>query len=390
MKKILFLMKYPICLKENLKKKFDGQMNACVRLGYEVWYIEWDGEYFYIVCKNTKKKEKIFPCKTVISIEKYYHSLYFIDLYRAGCRILKKKQFDYIYMRFMVFFSPVVKMVTRRGKNTKLIMEIPSYPFEDEYRKEKRFLRKLGFKLSNHYRKKVFSEVDLFTLCGKPSNGFAYGKPALNIINGIDVDNIPLRKPRLDEKEVHILLLASMCNWHAYDRMIEALKTYQSDKIIRFHFVGEDGDGSLKEWKRMVEEYGLTEKILFHGALYGAQLDEMIDTSDIGIGTLGLYRNNASNGATLKAREYMSRGLPFVFAGYDQAIGEDFPYVMRVSNDDTPLVMEKVIEFAIKFKNCEAIPSYMREYAREHMSWDGEFRKIFSGLKGERGSDKKE
>ena len=48
MNKILFIMKYPTCLDENLKRKFNGQMNACIQLGYEVWFIEWNGKYFFL------------------------------------------------------------------------------------------------------------------------------------------------------------------------------------------------------------------------------------------------------------------------------------------------------------------------------------------------------
>lgn len=377
MEKILFLMKYPTCLHENLKNKFDGQMNACVRLGYEVWYLEWDGASFYAICKNTQTKEKVLSCKTIMGKTRYYHTQYFIDLYRAGCRLLKKEAFHYIYMRNMMFFPPAISMRNKTGSQTKWILEIPSYPFEAEWEAEKRVLRRLGLQISDHYRKKIFSKADMFVICGEPVKGLAYGKPAINVINGTDVENLPIRIPKGNKKEIHILLLASMCFWQAYDRMIEAMKEYKGKEAVKLHFVGNDGDGSLKIWKEMAENYGLTERIIFHGALYGRQLDEMVDQADIGIGTLGLYRKGSNEGATLKVREYMSRGLPFVYAGNDQAIAEGLEYVLQVPNDDTALDMEAIVAFAKKLKAAGKIPERMREYAREHMSWDSEFEKIF-------------
>ena len=130
------------------------------------------------------------------------------------------------------------------------------------------------------------------------------------------------------------------------------------------------------EWKASAKDKGLTGHIFFHGALYGQPLDEMIDQADIGIGTLGLYRKGSNEGATLKVREYMSRGLPFIYAGNDQAITENLEFALQVPNDDTALDMKQIIEFAKKFKNADQIPGRMREYAREHMSWDSEFEKI--------------
>lgn len=379
--KILFVMKYPTCIDENLKKKFDGQMNACINLGYEVWYIEWNGKFFFLKCKNTNKIKMVFRQNSILKKRFYYHTQIFVDLYLVIYFILKREKFDYIYMRSMPPVPPAVKMVKKISKNSKLIIEIPTYPIENEYGKEKRWIRKFCFKLLDNSKKSIFSKADLLTLCGEKVEGTAYGKPAINFSNGIDIDNIPIREPNLHNNEIHILLLASMCYWQAYDKIIESLASYNGKENIILHFVGNDGDGSLKKWKVLVEEFELKKNVIFHGALYGNDLDGIVNISDIGVGTLGLYRKDLEGASTLKVREYMSRGLPFIYAGVDPAVSEDCPYVLRIPNNKTPLNMEVIVEFANKFKDCTDIPYQMREYAKKNMSWTTEFSNILDKVK---------
>lgn len=46
MKSILFIMRYPLEEKHHLKQKFDGQMAACVNLGYQVKHFAYDKKMF--------------------------------------------------------------------------------------------------------------------------------------------------------------------------------------------------------------------------------------------------------------------------------------------------------------------------------------------------------
>lgn len=383
MKKVLFITKYPTCIPENLKRKFDGEMNACVRLGYEVWYMEWDGVKFTLCCLNTHERKNVITVKPK-NLERYYHTKYFLDLNRACCKILNNEKFDYVYMRYMPMFPSTVNLAKKiKKRQVPFMMEIPSYPVESEEKKDLHIRRRLFFLISQIFRKSVFSNVDLFVLCGKEENGYAYGRPALNIYNGVDVHSVPLRVPNIEQKKVHILLLASMSFWQGYDRMIYALSQYKDKENVILHFVGNDGDGSLARWKLLAEELDLKNQIVFHGALYGSDLDEIITLCDIGVGTLGLYRRNNVPGATLKVREYMSRGLPFVYSGEDVALKSEYEYAFQVSNDDTPLDMQEIVNFANKMKNRMEIPSKMREFALKHMSWEKEFERIFITIDGQ-------
>lgn len=387
---ILFLMKYPTCLPETLKRKFDGQMNACINLGNTVWYIEWDGARFLLVNKSTGEKTELLRVKPVLSLEKYYHTLFFIDLYRAANKALRICKFECVYMRSMPVFPPLGRFARNLEKNgIFFIDEIPTFLANNkkEVRETDGLIRKLGTKASSALASTVQKHVNLFTAIGDDTHGTLHNKPAMNIDNGISVSTIPTRCPDLVDDTLNFLLLASMCFWHGYDRIITSLKTYSGDKKIKFHFVGNDGDGSLAKWKALASDLAVDEYVEFHGAIYGEALDEFINTMDVGIGSLGLYRNGLETASILKAREYMSRGLPFVYSGTDPMIDETLPYVMRVSNDDSNIDIKALAEFAEKTRTLNNVPEEMRKYAKSNMSWETQFERTFEKMSSLRGGE---
>ena len=382
MKRIFFLMKYPTCVPETLKRKFNGQMNACIQLGYEAWYLEWNGEAFQLACMNTGEKKHVMNVTQKLPKEKYYHTLYFIDMYRAAIRAIGMQAFDKLYIRFLPTFPPAVRFVKlAKKKGITIIQEIPTYlgKGNDDGSEQPGLVRRAALKASNAYAQLAQRKMDFFTVIGVDAGGRFCGKPAMNINNGIDVTAIRMRKYQLQEDGLHMLLLASMCDWHGYDRMIESLKHYKGDEKITLHFAGNDGDGSLAKWKQLAE--GM-ENVVFHGGVYGETLDELINGMDLGVSSLGLYRIGLELGTVMKGREYMARGLPFVYAGEDPTIEKGHPHAMQVPNDDTPIDMNEVVAFAKRMRADKDAAQSMREYARKHMSWEMEFERILGAADG--------
>lgn len=382
MKSIFFLMKYPTCVPETLKRKFNGQMNACIQLGYEAWYLEWDGKAFSLVCMNTGEKKHVMNATQRLPQETYYHTLYFIDMYRAAIKAIGMHAFDKLYIRFLPTFPPAVRFVKlAKRKGITIIQELPTYLGQgnDDGSVQPSFVRRAALRLSNAYARLAQRKMDFFTVIGVDAGGSLYGKPAMNINNGIDVTAIRQRDYQPRQDGLHMLLLASMCDWHGYDRMIESLKHYRGDEKITLHFAGNDGDGSLAKWKQLAEDM---ENVIFHGGVYGEELDEMINQMDIGVSSLGLYRIGLELGTVMKGREYMARGLPFVYAGDDPTIIRDHPHAMQVPNSDALIDMESVIAFAKRMREQNDAASSMREYARANMSWEMEFERIFKAVDG--------
>ena len=122
--------------------------------------------------------------------------------------------------------------------------------------------------------------------------------------------------------------------------------------------------------------------MVFHGGVYGDDLDRMINSMDLGVSSLGLYRIGLELGTVMKGREYMARGLPFVYAGEDPTIEAGHPHAVQVPNSDAPIDMEEIVAFAKRMRAEKDAAQSMREYARSHMSWEMEFERIFDAVDG--------
>lgn len=373
MKSILFIMRYPLHEKHHLKQKFDGQMQACVKLGYQVYHFGYDQDTVYLIDVNHNTKEIIQ--KTHFGKSTKYRSTFgFIDLFSSLKTVSLIKSFDYAYMRSKTVEKKAVDAVNLlKEKGCKFIIEIPSYMSNEEVLGIK---RKAIVSVTKGWGKKITELADLYTLIGADCGGKYQGRPAMNIENGINIDTIPMRK-HIQQEKIHLLALASMRKWHAYDRLIKGFADYQGDERIVIDMVGGDNDGSLAEWKQLADNLHVSDRVFFHGPKFGDDLTKMFEICDAGVATLGLHRNGLTKGAVLKTREYMARGLPFIYGYEDPAIDDGFPFTLRFPADESPIDYNKVVEWMKKVNAVSNVSEQMREYARNHMSWEIIFRKIF-------------
>ncbi|MEA5013571.1 MAG: glycosyltransferase [Candidatus Limiplasma sp.] len=361
----LFVMKYPLHLRENLKGKFDGQMAAVRALGHKACCVGWDREGLWLVGEGSRE----LLCKSPFTrLPGYGHTLIFVDLMRAVDKVLENRKVDLLYWRYMPTFGNAPRtMRAFKAQGGKLVMEFPTFPREEENRRS--LLRRPVFAYADRILSKLSPLVDLYTAIGQPCGGEIDGRPAMDIVNGVDVEGLPLHAPNPGEEAVHLLALASMAGWHGYDRILRSMAAHQGPEKVYLHLVGGDGDGSLAAWKGLAGELGLEERALFHGPLYGPELDARVADCDVGIGSLGMFRFGLQNGMTLKLREYMARGLPFVYAVDDPAIPDNPRFCLRVPNEESPIDLGEIVAFALEAKRDEGAPGLMREHARRHMSW---------------------
>lgn len=375
MAKVLFIMKYPLEDAYSVKNKFDGQMRAARMLGHDVYFVAYDHKHTYLIHGEEKK---ILKNIWFGNWKIYIHTKAFWDLFTSVSKALKTERFDVVYMRRCPLCYTGYRMCRRiTDSGAKLVEEIPTYPGREG---QPTFLRRIYLEYSRYWWRKVHPKLTMYTLIGEHADSIGE-IPALNIENGTDVDLFALRQPKPEEK-IHLLALASMCRWHGYDRLIQGLAEAPEDirSGVIVDMVGDAGDGSLHEWKAMVEQLGLQEQVRFHGNKQGEELTAFFNSADIGVCSLGLYRVGFSSGSILKLREYVSRGLPFVCAGEDPSIPGDAPYALQIPNDDSPVDMVPVIDFAKKMRQMPEIPAQMRQYAKENMTWTAQMQKVFSAL----------
>lgn len=377
MSKVLFVMKYPLEEDYSVKGKFNGQMNAARELGHDVYFMAYDHNGVYLIHGNEQKMIKRIKFG---NSKHYIHTKAFFDLYYGVIQALQTEHFDMAYVRHAPLSLIGALMCLKLQKSgCKIIVEIPTYPPEKE--KQTTLLRTLYIKYSSFCWRIASRFISLYALIGETADSYN-GVPAINIDNGIDVDSVSNRHPCYDDKRVHLLAVASMSVWHGYDRIITsiaALSNEDKDHII-FDMVGGEGDGSLNKWKQMVKDLGVEKQVVFHGRRTGEALDQFYEGADIGICSLGMYRIGFESGSILKLREYTARGLPFVYAANDPALPSEQEFCMKVPNDNTPIDVKQLIEFALALREKPDIPAVMRGYAKQIMSWEGQMRKVFDSL----------
>ena len=373
MKNLLFLMRYPLEEAYNLKQKFDGQLQSAVNLGYNVFHIAYDKKNVYLINVNNKTKEKI--CSKTFGFLNIYRSTFgFYDLFRALKKAMKSIKFDCIYMRTKIVSSTAINAFKKhKAQGGKLIVEIPSYGSKE---KALSVFRIVIQKLLSIWQNKLPEYVDLYTIIGTDSLKEHNGKPAICISNGVCLENYPIHNHE-SNGELHILALASMRSWQGYDRLIKGLANYKGGTPVYIEMVGNDGDGSLEEWEKLSVDLGVSQFVNFHGALYGDDLTNAVNTCDIAAATLGLHRKSSGNASVLKVREYMARGIPFFYSYDDSALTGDEPFALRIEGNENPVDIDALIKFNEKFSDKSVITKQMRDFAQENMSWEAQLNKAF-------------
>lgn len=380
-KKLLYIVRYPLYEGFHLKQKFDGQLNAFRQLGYQTLFIGFDKQSFYLI--DDEKKTVIG--KTRFWIPNYFHTFVYIDLYKAAMKAVQQNHIDIAYYRSAPAFRKTYAMEKCLNTNyCKLIVEIPTYT-PDVKETDLSLPRKVFKSYSDVWSKKTETLPDLYVFMGDGNLKSFHGVPAIRIENGIDPDLMPTRKPVNEQDTIHILALSSMNYWHGYDRLINSLAEYKGTPKVILHLVGDNDGGCLAQWKELVQKNNLGNNVVFHGPLFGEDLNAIFNLCDIGVNSMGMYRKGFEDTSELKTREYISRGLPFVSSVYDVVLdGLDKDLWYQISNDDTIPSMEGIVQFALKVKADNTAKDRLHEYAVRTMTWKAQYEKVFARLEGEK------
>lgn len=203
-----------------------------------------------------------------------------------------------------------------------------------------------------------------------------FNKPHITIGNGIDVKSVKVRKPpSFTGKELRLLCVASVGPWHGLDRMLKGLALYKGKAKIQLYVAG-DGGKELQKLKTLVKDLMLEDNVVFTGFMSGSALDDLFNLSHIAIGTLGMHRKKMKEGSILKAREYCARGIPFLYDCSDADFPYDFPYILKVPADESPIDVEEIIQFAGKVYSDPEHYLRMRAYAEKKLDWSVKMKRL--------------
>lgn len=362
MKKVLLVLRHT---KEQYDSdtKYIGISKGFLNLGYEVYrtYIDKDK----IILSNGKTDKiigKMLPGK-----EKLVRNS---SLYLAVLKVVREERFDLCYIR-SIPTTPLYLMMVKRIKATgcKIMVEIPTYPKTGELHSDK-FYRKAVRNLLDLLEKKTIKYITLYLLLGEKADNYI-GCPAINIENGADIECFNKKKWKSD-KSFHMVFIGKVARWHGVDRVIRGLAQYYKDnpdELVYFHIIGNDADGTLKQCRNLVADYNLGDYVLFEGPKYGSDADAYFDISDIAIASLGDHRRKINNISLLKIKEYMARGIPFVYSMDDNMLKENYDFCIKIPKDDSIVNIHEIVAFSRTIDKSN-VTDRMRKICKDDMGWE--------------------
>lgn len=358
MKKVLFLIFHGFDPNNGISKKISYQVDAFKKCGMNV-------HLCYMDEKDTKKR--IIDGDVIAD---YGNGLLSKILKRtdfsAISNYVKKNQIDLVYIRSNhnanLFTINMVKKMKAYG--AKVVMEIPTYPYDIEYKAQGISRQIFQDKIFRNQLAKFLDAIVTFSDFDK-----IFGQRTIKISNGIDFDSVKMKTTINDtSKELNLIGVAEIHEWHGFDRIVRGLADYYSkpqDYLVEFHVIGYFFSKETEdEFRKIISDNHMENYVILYGKKHGTELDNLFDKCDFGIGSLGRHRVGIDKIKTLKNREYAARGIPFIYSETDSDF-DPKPYVLKAPADESPIEIQRIIDF---YKRNTMSPIEIRESITD-LSW---------------------
>lgn len=288
-----------------------------------------------------------------------------------------KNQINLVYIRSDHNANPFTIRLARKIKKAGIhvVMEIPTYPYDQEYVS---FNRKIQLLVDQCFRKRLAKYVDRIITFSNHKTIF--GTPTIQISNGIDFDDIPMKQHVNDtSQEIHLIGVAEIHFWHGFDRLLKGLANYYNTSPqykVYFHIIGDFfTQREREECMSIVKENHLAPYVILHGRQTGKDLDLLFEQCDFGIGSLGRHRSGITHIKTLKNREYAARGIPFVYSEIDDDF-ENMPYIMKIPADESIVNITTILSF---YNQLHTTPQTIRN-SIQSLSWNNQMKKVIDAI----------
>ena len=288
---------------------------------------------------------------------------------------------QFVYARCFQNANPFLIRLFKRIKQLgiKSVTEIPTYPYDEEFVGFPYFSGRFWLRFDKIYRDALYQQMDAIVTFSDADTIF--GQRTI-ISNGVDFDSIPLHDYHVpSDASIHLIGVAEVHYWHGFDRMIAGIGEYYKTKIVPrhlfFHIVGgvasNEMHGSMHApgFAELIDKYDIQDHIVFHGQLFGEELDDIFNQSCFAIGSLARHRSGINAIKTLKNREYATRGIPFIYSEQDSDF-DNQPYVLKAPADESPINVQQILDF---MDSHHFHPENIRKTV-ENLSWKMQMQKV--------------
>lgn len=304
---------------------------------------------------------------------------------------------DFVYARCFQNANPWLISLFQKLKKADIhaVTEIPTYPYDQEF-KSFEWKMRLNLKIDQLFRHRLYQQMDALVTFSDANEIF--GQRTIRISNGVDFESIPLHRLSLPlertgrDEVLHLIGVAEVHPWHGFDRLMAGLGEYYLKKEVRskkaevngrnhgpdvyFHVVGGVHPYHMKNvFEPIIEKYQLQDRVIFHGQLFGRELDDVFNHCQFAIGSLARHRSGITAIKTLKNREYATRGIPFIYSEQDSDFDQQ-PYVIKAPADETPINIQQIIDFMSRFTMR---PEDIRKTV-EHLTWKIQMQRVVDAV----------
>lgn len=298
-------------------------------------------------------------------------------------KVLATSNNTYIYLRYPGASAFALQMLRNwKSRGIKFSIEMNGKE-EAFYQKELQdnpndLFAKYRLRCEQKYASKIMQCASLIVGVSQEITKY-YANNNLNytLSNGFDVQSVEALKKEVNEdKAIKFVLISGSPNyWNGSDRYIRAFKNYKGTKPIELHLIGSFNQNYLTD---------LPSYIINHGVLEKKQIDTIMETMHIGLGSSALHRVNLTEGNVLKVREYIARGLPTVI-GYqdtDLSFGKPLNFVYHIAADESEINLDAIIQWAsdLYFTNPD-INLNIRNFAEDNLDYSKKMTAFLSFLR---------
>lgn len=373
--KILFLVYHGFSEVSGISKKIHYQVKGLRQNGHEVHLCYYDFDQNGHRCRFVDDQViKDYGTSAIAGIRQRMS---------YGCiyDYCKKNGIQFVYARCFQNANPWLIHLFKKLKKlgVKSVTEIPTYPYDQEFVGFPYFSGRFWLKFDKLFRNALYRQMDAMVTFSDAEQIF--GQRTIRISNGVDFDSIPLHQYHPIDESMHLVGVAEVHYWHGFDRVIAGLGEYyrhtKTPRQVYFHIVGgvapNEMEGSMHApgFSELIDRYGIRDRVIFHGQLFGSELDTVFNQSCFAIGSLARHRSGITVIKTLKNREYATRGIPFIYSEQDSDFDHQ-PYVLKAQPNETPVDIQEIIDFA---DSHQFTPQTIRSTV-EHLTWKIQMRKV--------------
>lgn len=340
--------------------------------------------------EKTEKKENIHfvkPVEKPVLSSIYYrryirninHYFYQNKLAAIRYKYLKKYcasiTYDVIYFRYPFSSIPLAKF-TKAHKN-KIVFEhntVEVNEIKGSLTKEPEL--KYYYFCEKYLSKQIFRNA-LFGLAvtqeilwhENAKAGINYCKEIYK--NPIDVSKFQVRQFAPNEKSSIAILIGSYDEWHGLDILCDAIRKSKREKEYDFTYIG--------SVNQRVKEIFQGLEVNFTGALKQDEIKAEFEKCDITLGSLATFRFDVKELSSLKTREYMAMGVPFIIGCVDTAFMDANEQVMqyiKVIDFSKEIDLNEMDDFIQSVKNDVSHPHKLNAYAKNELDFIPTFLQI--------------